>query len=969
VTYPSTHIEVPMFAQRLLRVATGLALLASAGVAAAQTGIITGRVTDTRSAQPVSAARVQAITGSTIAAAGLSREDGSYRLANLAPGTYTVAVSRIGFAPGSATVTVTAGGTATADVQLTEAIRELNPVVTTASRREEKALTAPASVAVVDVQEIQSRPVATVADQLRGVPGVDVAKGGIVQSNVVARGFNNAFSGSMLMLQDYRFAGVPSLRVNVPFLFTGTNEDVERVEVLLGPASALYGPNSANGVMHVITRSPFTSQGTTVTIDGGTRSLFRGSARHSRLLGDKVGIKLSGEFFNAEDWEYQDPGEPTLVRRPIGFGKYAMVPNLRDFDVRRATGEARLDIRPDDDAELVTTFGLSRIQNALELTGANGTAQARGWRYLNLQQRARFGRLFVQAFLNASDAGNKDSTDFRGTYLLRSGQPIVDKSKVWVGQIQHGWRLNDRQDFIYGLDYIKTEPNTGNTINGRNEADDNVREVGGYVQSTSNLTSRFDLVAALRVDQNNRIEGSQVSPRAALIYRPNAENNFRLTYNRAFGTPANFTMFLDLIQVRNVSNSPYNIRAVGNPPKQGWQFNRSCTAGVSAGLCMKSIFMGPQANTFVPATATAALPGLIASQSAALHAAFVPQIQALLISQGVPPAIAAAQAPALATQLVAFLGTLRPTPQQVGTRIAKILPGSPTIDPASLRDIDPLDASYNTTYEVGYKGILGGRTRLAIDIWRQTRGDVGNPADIATPMVYADSTTFAQYVAGALTPALQQQGLPAPVAQAAAGTIGQQLANNFKGVPLGIITFNDERFANPNDVYATYMTVQQEVTITGADLAVDFVASDAWTFGGTVSWVSDLIFEGTTSSNSRPLMLNAPDKKGSVFARYRDVARDWGVDVRARYFSAYPVNSGVYATDVPFPGATGTYTYEPVEGATVLDLGLNWRLPIAGARELMLSVQADNVLDQQYRTFPGTPLIGRMILTRAQFQF
>ncbi len=117
----------------------------------------------------------------------------------------------------------------------------------------------------------------TAADQVQGLAGVDVSKGGIAQSNVVARGFNNTFSGSLLMLQDYRFAGVPSLRVNVPLLFTSTNEDIERIEVLLGPASALYGPNSSHGVIHTITKSPFTSQGTMLTVDGGTHSLFRAS--------------------------------------------------------------------------------------------------------------------------------------------------------------------------------------------------------------------------------------------------------------------------------------------------------------------------------------------------------------------------------------------------------------------------------------------------------------------------------------------------------------------------------------------------------------------------------------------------------------------------------------------------------------------------------------------------------------------
>ena len=154
---------------------------------------------------------------------------------NLSAGSYTVSVSAIGFAPKSSS-NVQPGAALT--IVMTPRTNVLEQTVVTASRaRPEKVLDAPAQILTVTSQQIEERPAVTVTDHLRSTPGVDINKGGIAQANVVARGFNNAFSGSMLMLQDYRFAGVPSLRVNVPFLFTGTNEDIDRIEVLLGPAS------------------------------------------------------------------------------------------------------------------------------------------------------------------------------------------------------------------------------------------------------------------------------------------------------------------------------------------------------------------------------------------------------------------------------------------------------------------------------------------------------------------------------------------------------------------------------------------------------------------------------------------------------------------------------------------------------------------------------------------------------------
>jgi iron complex outermembrane receptor protein len=235
----------------------------------------------------------------------ISGQNGTYRLGGLAAGSYTVVVTKLGHSLKRVDgVTVTAGGTATVNVAMAEVAAILNPVVTTDSRgaTPSKVLDAPASISVVTSERIANTVTPALSGVLGTTPGLSVSQGGLVQSNIVSRGFNNAFSGAMLNLQDYRFAGVPSLRVNVPFLFTGTNDDIDRIEVLNGPASALYGPNSANGVMHIITKSPFKSQGTNFTVDGGGQALMRGAFRHAGTLGSSWGYKLSGEYMKGTDW-------------------------------------------------------------------------------------------------------------------------------------------------------------------------------------------------------------------------------------------------------------------------------------------------------------------------------------------------------------------------------------------------------------------------------------------------------------------------------------------------------------------------------------------------------------------------------------------------------------------------------------------------------------------------------------------
>src|SRR6478735_5079151 len=260
--------------------------LATATPALAQTGSIGGRITDSTTSAPVAGADVRATSGTSTAGTTIAGSDGGYRITNVPPGTYDIVVKYIGYAqrriPG---VRVAAGQNVQLDIRIAGTVTALNPTVISASRQSEKELDAPAHVGVVEGQEIRERSALTVTDNIRGVPGVDATTGGIAQTNIVTRGFNNAFSGALLTLQDYRFAGVPSLRVNVPLLFTGTSDDIDRIEVLLGTASALYGPNSSSGVLHIITKSPFDSRGTILTLDGGERSILHGAGRYAGTMG------------------------------------------------------------------------------------------------------------------------------------------------------------------------------------------------------------------------------------------------------------------------------------------------------------------------------------------------------------------------------------------------------------------------------------------------------------------------------------------------------------------------------------------------------------------------------------------------------------------------------------------------------------------------------------------------------------
>ena len=73
-------------------------------------------------------------------------------------------------------------------------------------------------------------------------------------------------------------------------------EDIERMEVVLGPNSALYGPNAHNGIANTITKDPRKYQGTDIAIGGGNQEVFSGRLRTASKINNKWAYKITGEY-------------------------------------------------------------------------------------------------------------------------------------------------------------------------------------------------------------------------------------------------------------------------------------------------------------------------------------------------------------------------------------------------------------------------------------------------------------------------------------------------------------------------------------------------------------------------------------------------------------------------------------------------------------------------------------------------
>jgi iron complex outermembrane receptor protein len=929
-----------------------LALTMMAGMASAQqpaTGAITGRITDKETQTPIAGATVEAITATGRAAASaVTSENGEYRLANLASGTYSVVVTMLGYQTHRIqSVRVIAGETSLTGAALTSEAFQLNPIIVSASKHTEKALEAPAAVSVVSEREIAERPTTTPVDHLRNTPGVDIMQTGVQSSNVVVRGFNNIFSGALHALTDYRIAGIPSLRVNFLHFTPQTNDDLSRMEVVLGPGSALYGPNTANGVLHMITKSPLDDQGTTLSVAGGEQSVFQGMFRTAQLLSPNVGFKVSAQYLQAEEFLYRDRGEDSvkaaLPTTDAGIAASALFPagmsleerkiraariGNRDFDIGRWSGDARLDWRASDKLTTVLSAGLTNA-NGLELTGI-GAGQVVDWRYSYAQARATYGNWFAQTYLNMSDAGE--------TYLLRNGSPITDKSKVWVSQLQHLANLGTKQTFTYGVDYISTMPNTEGTINGTRENDDKYNEIGAYIQSETHPHPMFDIVLAGRYDKHSRLEKAVWSPRAGVVFKPTEEHNFRVTYNRAFSTPTSLNLFLDIDAGPLGALGPFGFRAHAQAPgRDGINLHDA-----NGDLQIRTPFAGQPSALVTPNL------GLIYNM----------QVTALA-------AAAAASGAPLPAAAVAAMRTFTGDPT-FGASNSMIL-----LDPLTSKalpfsnnavsDIGGIEESTTSTYEAGYKGLIGGKLLLAADIWRAKHKNFTSPLINATPLVMLNPQQLVPFMIPRLTAVFATQ-MPLAQAQATA----TQVAQNMARLPGGIVSSAGTTTAGPV-MTLTYINFG-DITLDGADISATALLSDQWQLSVTGSLVSDDFFNlplGSGRTDSTVVALNAPKKKASAALAYRNLTRGLNAEARVRFTDEFPANSAGFVGLACVEGAPAN-SGACVKAYTLVDLTAGYRLPIHGA-SVQLSV--NNILDEDYQAFIGVPITGRMALLRLKYEF
>ncbi len=923
--------------KRLILIPALLLTIFGSNSALAQSGTVSGTITILEDGSALSGANVVALDASgSIKGGAASDLDGKYSF-TVPAGSYSIRARFVGFQDCESEVTVAAGGKNTVDCALSQSGIELNTVIIAASRREEKVLEAPASISVLSGEEVGAHVAANSVEALRTTPGVDMAQTGVDRQELVLRGFNNAFSGAAYVMTDYRQAAVPSLAANIYSIMGNIGNDIDRVEVVRGPGSALYGAGVDAGVVHFVTKDPFSHPGTTVSVSGGEQSLFGVDFRHAGVFGPsgKLGYKITGTFSQADDWAL-DPNDPDDARQISSDG-------VRNTDYEKKNLNGALEYRFSDTGSLSANAGYANLVSTI-LSGV-GTVQADDYGYTYYQLRLKMDKFFAQVYLNKNDAGDS---------FVYGAFPVTDFSTQLVGQVQYEMSLAEgKQSIVVGADFESIRPDTEGTI----QTDEGIDEYGAYVQSTTKVNPKIDVTAALRADYNSITDGFQVSPRLALVYKASSTSSFRATFNRAFSSPGTNSNFLNIV-AGQIPNTSILIRGRGAADGYTWQRDASYAAFAGTDLVASSL--NPAA---IGAPQPIGLP--LGSTYAAVYAglAAIPNanLAAVLNGAGIP--VTAAQAGALKALLSPSAGT---NVQGFSPGIlAKLNTSAGTVDPLSVRDlqdVSPLKQSITNSYEVGYKGIVNEKLLVTVDVYYTQKKNFIGPLLTETPFVIVPN--LANDLRTALTAGIAGNaqlngtlGLFGVSAAAAAGLIVQLAGSGLPSAstPVAIVQpiENNGGVGTVPEIMLTYRNFGK-INFYGSDIGVQYQASNSLSVFGNLSIVSDDYFDDTETGSpgtGLEVALNSPSLKGTAGFKYK-FENGLSVNAAGRYTDGFPVLSGPYVGDVP--------------SYMLFDLGVGFDLQ-QFTSGLRIDVGVSNVTDNFHREFVGAPQMGRMAIARITY--
>ena len=367
--------------------------------------------------------------------------------------------------------------------------------VITASHRPHARHHAPATVHVVTAEEIVAFGTYTLWDALRSIPGLDVVSSRSAQAAVSIRGLNKITNNRTLILIDGRRARDGySESVNWDGLPVPT-EEIERIEVVEGPASALYGANAVNGVINIVTKSPQQIDGSHVSAGAGQRGARSASFLHGGST-ERVSYKLAFEGREFNRFEDGDLKASEALKAHFGAS-----------------------FVPDDQTRLELSAGGSDIETDISLGGLGTTFEDGERRFVHAE----------------ADKGNTSLrlSWTRGSTLLEqfaaSSEASIDYGTSTV-VLQRNLSLTSHSSLVVGADFRRDDIDSDIVAATHNQW-------SLFFENQWKISEPMTLWSSARLDRHPHA-GFVVSPRVSAVYVPSVDHVVRVTGATAFRNPS-----------------------------------------------------------------------------------------------------------------------------------------------------------------------------------------------------------------------------------------------------------------------------------------------------------------------------------------------------------------------------------------------------------------------------------------------
>ncbi len=381
-------------------------------------------------------------------------------------------------------------------------------MVITPSKHPQPISHSPSTITVVTADEIRRSGATSIPDILRSVPGMEVMQTSAAEFNVSIRGNNQLHTNKLLVLIDGR-----SIQEEVQnfILWTAlpiTIEEIDRIEVIRGPGSAIWGANAFDGVVNIITKSPKDLKGTFISTTGGQMGTSLMSLIHAGEH-ERFDYKLSLGHHRADEWRDRD--ELALeVFRGNALIRYHLSPEKRLSLSGGISDAARYD---------GPLFDITRLLDT-DIT------------YSHLQLTYEDPRSFFRFYWNSF------RTQLKQTTLVPGTEPeFIANARLYNLEWQHQVPISRTHQLIGGVNY-RLNVVKGNVIDQRHQLD----LFGIYLQDAWTPLESLTLVVGTRYDYHTTIQHT-FSPRASLLYRPAQHQTFRLSAGLAYRPPTPLETF------------------------------------------------------------------------------------------------------------------------------------------------------------------------------------------------------------------------------------------------------------------------------------------------------------------------------------------------------------------------------------------------------------------------------------------